>query len=89
MAKISIQVVYASPQQSLILECEILEGSTVLEAIQVSGLLQKVPDWHPGEGLVGIYGRKVSLKQVLSAGDRIECYRPITADPKVVRRKRV
>ena len=37
---------------------------------------------------VGIFSRKVPLDHVLRDGDRIEIYRPLTADPKEMRRQR-
>lgn len=37
---------------------------------------------------VGIWGRRMPLSTVLADGDRIELYRPITADPKQARHRR-
>jgi putative ubiquitin-RnfH superfamily antitoxin RatB of RatAB toxin-antitoxin module len=37
---------------------------------------------------VGIFGRIVDLHRAVVAGDRIEIYRPLTADPKEARRRR-
>lgn len=88
MVKLAIQVVYALPDHVLILDCEVPVGTTVEQAIHLSGLMQKVPDLRLQEGLVGIYSQKIPLNHVLSAGDRIECYRPVSADPKLVRQRR-
>ena len=88
-ALLDIQVVYALPSNILVIDCSVPAGSTVAEAIHLSGLKQKVPDLCLDEGLVGIYSQKVSLNQKVADGDRIECYRPISADPKVVRQRPV
>ncbi|MGH8273374.1 MAG: RnfH family protein [Gammaproteobacteria bacterium] len=40
------------------------------------------------EGEFGIWGRRVALDTRLCDGDRIECYRPLAADPKAARRAR-
>jgi putative ubiquitin-RnfH superfamily antitoxin RatB of RatAB toxin-antitoxin module len=36
----------------------------------------------------GIWGRQVAWTHVVTAGDRIELYRPLKVDPKVARRQR-
>ncbi|MCD6045423.1 MAG: RnfH family protein [Gammaproteobacteria bacterium] len=88
-ALLDVQVVYALPGNILVIDCSIPAGSTVAEAIHLSGLKLKVPDLCLDEGLVGIYSQKVSLDHTVTDGDRIECYRSVTADPKAVRRRRV
>jgi putative ubiquitin-RnfH superfamily antitoxin RatB of RatAB toxin-antitoxin module len=37
---------------------------------------------------VGVFGKLAKLDAVLHAGDRVEIYRPLIADPKEVRKKR-
>ena len=44
--------------------------------------------WSPVRTSVGIFSRKVTLDYLLSAGDRVEIYRPLLADPKEVRRQK-
>lgn len=91
MAKplLAVQVVYAEPGNIIVIDCQVPAGSTVAEVIEVSGLKSKVPHLSLDEGLVGIYSQKVSLNQRVADGDRIECYRSVTADPKIVRQRRV
>ena len=89
MVKFAIQVVYALPDRVLVLDCEVPVGTTVEQGIHLSGLMQKIPNLSLEEGFIGIYSKKVSLNHILSAGDRIECYRPVSADPKLVRQRRV
>ena len=40
------------------------------------------------ENRVGVFGKLAKLSDGLQAGDRIEIYRPLIADPKEVRRRR-
>jgi len=54
----------------------------VREVLEKSGLLPQV------RGKVGIFGRVVSPDRAVSAGERIEIYRPLPADPREARRKR-
>jgi putative ubiquitin-RnfH superfamily antitoxin RatB of RatAB toxin-antitoxin module len=37
---------------------------------------------------LGVWGKRVPAQQILSEGDRLEMYRPLTVDPKVARRER-
>ena len=63
-------------------------SSTVWQAIQASGLLQLFPSIEQHTTVVGVWGRKVGLKQTLRDNDRVEIYRSLTVDPKVARRER-
>jgi len=81
-----IEVVYALPQAQERALLELAPGSTVLEAIRASGLLQRLPQLELAH--VGIWGRPVGPDTRLRDHDRVEIYRPLTADPKEVRRRR-
>ena len=81
-----IEVVYALPQQQERVLLDLAPGSTVLEAIEASGLLRRRPQVELGR--VGIWGRPASPDTRLREQDRVEIYRPLTADPKEVRRAR-
>lgn len=61
-------------------------GSTVQQAVEACGLLQR----HPAAaGLpAGIWGRKAEPSSAVRAGDRVEILRPLQCDPKEARRIR-
>lgn len=82
-----ISLVFAEAQKQQWLEREVDEGSTVQQAIEQSGLLSLFPEIDLEENKVGIFGRVVKLDAPLGEGDRIEIYRPITADPETVERR--
>ena len=83
-----ISVAYASEKgEQAWVELEVAEGTCVEEAIEASGLLQRFSEIDLSQQAVGIYGRLVKLDQTLNEWDRIEIYRPITADPKTVPRR--
>lgn len=86
--KIDIEVVYALPHEQALLRQQVLPGTTVKEAIQASGLLQKYPEIDLATSKLGIFGKLTKPDTVLREKDRIEIYRPLIADPKEVRRKR-
>jgi len=62
--------------------------STVLCALQQSGLLLRFPEIDNHDALIGVWGHKAKLDQCLRDHDRVEIYRPLRVDPKVARRER-
>lgn len=85
---INIEVVYALPHEQMLLRKAVPAGTTVADAIQLSGILQKHPEIDPAAAKLGIFGKLTKADAVLRDKDRIEIYRPLIADPKEVRRKR-
>lgn len=84
---IRVEIVYATLS---IQYCECVTipgGSTALKAIEKSTVLEKFPDIDLSRNKVGIYSRLVKLETVMEDGDRLEIYRPLSADPKTVRRR--
>jgi putative ubiquitin-RnfH superfamily antitoxin RatB of RatAB toxin-antitoxin module len=87
--KMSIEVLYALPQRQDLVKLKLPLGTTVTQAVEASGLLQKHPDIELGKrNKLGVFGKLVKGDQVLRDQDRVEIYRPLLADPKEVRRKR-
>jgi putative ubiquitin-RnfH superfamily antitoxin RatB of RatAB toxin-antitoxin module len=89
---IQIEVVYALPEGTQSLQLRLPPGSTAGAALQRA--VQAAQDGEfPSVNLesvtVGVFGRVVSREQPLKSGDRLELYRPLAADPKAARRKRV
>lgn len=85
---LTVEVAYGERDRQGLVEVELPVGATVSEAIEASGLTAEFPALEVHPERVGIFGRKVSLEQVLREGDRVEIYRPLLADPKEVRRAR-
>lgn len=63
--------------------------STVQQAIEKTNLTALRPELDLSQCRVGIYSQAVSLTTPLTQGDRVEIYRPITADPKELRQRRL
>lgn len=87
-ATIPVEVAYATPVRQAVLQVVVPIGCTVAEAIEESGIRSQFPDIRIDPDAVGVFGRKVPLAHVLRAGDRVEIYRPLVADPKETRRRR-
>jgi uncharacterized protein len=86
---ITVDVVYASAEQQILRRIELVEGSTVMQAIDASGIAEMLPHAAVDPDRLGIFSRKVSAQQVVQAGDRIEIYRPLALNPMEARRRRV
>ena len=82
-----IGIAYALPKRQVWFDVELPEGATIQDAINKSGILKQFPDIDLEKQKVGIYTKISKLDTVLSDGDRVEIYRPITCDPKTVPRK--
>ncbi|MDN2710667.1 RnfH family protein [Janthinobacterium sp. SUN118] len=87
-AAIQVQVCHALPERSFLRSLRVPAGTTIEQAVALSGLLQDVPGLDLAINMVGIYGKKKPLDTVLREHDRVEVYRPLQADPKEARRRR-
>jgi putative ubiquitin-RnfH superfamily antitoxin RatB of RatAB toxin-antitoxin module len=85
---IVVEVACATAKKQVVLRVELPAGGTVAEAIERSGIRAQFPGLLVDPAAVGIFSRKADLEQALRAGDRVEIYRPLIADPKEVRRQR-
>lgn len=91
---ILIEIVFAKRQQFVALSLRVSAGCTLEDAVVFSGILAEI-EARTGSALnlaqtpVGIWGVVKPLETVLSAGDRIEIYQPLVADPKVWRSRQV
>ena len=85
---ITIELIYALPEEQTLLTISVKKGTTIEEAIYQSGILEKYPEISLGDSKVGIFSKVTPLSEKLRDGDRIEIYRPLIADPKEMRRKK-
>jgi uncharacterized protein len=84
---IEVEVAYAEPKRQFLRRITLAAGATIADAIAASGLEAEL-------GVVasslaaGIWSKPKSRETPLADGDRVELYRPLTADPKEARRRR-
>lgn len=83
----NVGVAYANATSQLWLELDLPEGSTVQDAIEQSGILNRFPEIALAQQKIGIYGKFVKPQTCLKEGDRVEIYRPIICDPTQVERR--
>ena len=85
---IDIEVVYGIPHKQVLLSLKVPEGTTIENCIKLSGIVKHFPEILPSEAVVGIFSKPDKLDNTVKQGDRIEIYRPLTADPKEMRKLR-
>lgn len=81
-----VWVAFAAPEQQFLISIPFVEGMSALQAVQASGLLNQVELPEPLQ--LGVFGVKVETDTALNVGDRVEVYRPLTINPKDIRRNR-
>lgn len=88
-SRFTVEVVYATPGRHTLIEVEVAAGTTVGQAIALSGIRATHPEIELSSAKVGIFGRLAPLNAILQARDRVEIYRPLRAGPKEARQRRV
>jgi len=83
----NVGAAYDNGKKQVWLKLEVPDGSTVKEVIELSGLLSMFPEIDLDAQKVGIFGKPAKLDAEVKDGNRVEVYRPITADPETVERR--
>ena len=88
MKEISVSVVYALPghQEKMVLSCPV--GTTIRQAIAMSGIRSIITDLDFDKVEVGVYGFRRDYEYRLEDNDRVEIYRPLALTPTESRRLR-
>ena len=82
-----VEVAYATAESQMVVPVEVPAGSTVTEAVRMSTITDHFPEIDLEVNKLGIFGERVRGDREVHAGERVEIYRPLQADPKVVRRE--
>ena len=83
-----VEVAYALEKKQTLLELEVSEGTTLKQAVELSGIIDTYPQIDLIKDKTGIFGKIAKLDTILREKDRVEIYRPLIADPKQVRKER-
>lgn len=84
----AVDVIYALPKQQKIITVMVTPGTTFIEAVVQSNMVNFFPEINLDDVKLGTFSRAAKQDEVLVPGQRVEIYRPLIADPKDVRRKR-
>lgn len=86
--KFIVDVIYALADRQKVVSIKVATGTTFIEAVQQSHMVDFFPEIDMDTVKLGSYSRAVKHGDVIEPGMRVEIYRPLIADPKDVRRKR-
>lgn len=86
-AELTISVVYALPERQQVVKLRVPGGTSVADAVRLSGLSSVFPEIATAPLHCAIYGRQVPATHVVADGDRVEILRPLLIDPKESRRR--
>jgi putative ubiquitin-RnfH superfamily antitoxin RatB of RatAB toxin-antitoxin module len=87
---IDVELVYALPERQTLLKLSVPAGTTARQLVLGGALAEQHPELDLAQAPLGIFGKVLNHpeQRVLEAGERVEVYRPLLADPKDVRRQR-
>jgi putative ubiquitin-RnfH superfamily antitoxin RatB of RatAB toxin-antitoxin module len=86
--RLAVSVAVALPDRQDVTAIEVEEGATVADAIAAARVVERFPELAGTPWRAGIWSKPCELGAVLRAGDRVEIYRALAADPKDQRRAR-
>ncbi len=84
----TIEVTYIDNDHQFLKTLQVDKGTTIEQAILLSGVLTQCSAIDLELNKVGIFSKLKQLDDHVEQGDRVEIYRPLLADPKEARRKR-
>ncbi len=85
---IEIEVCYALPDRQELLKLRVAAGISALDCIRASGIEESFAGFDLANSPVGVFGKLVNAADYQpQAGDRLEIYRPLIADPRDRRRQ--
>ncbi len=87
---IAVEVAFALPSEQKIIALQVPQGTTVYDAAVLSGIEAMFEGLTLAGTPMGIFGKAVKNPQaeIISPGQRVEIYRPLTIDPMVARANR-
>ncbi len=83
-----VEVIHALPGRALVGSYEVVAPASVADALALAAADPRFTGIDVAGSVAGIFGRPVPKGRLLQAGDRIELYRALSADPKEARRTR-
>ncbi|MEH6575943.1 MAG: RnfH family protein [Amphritea sp.] len=87
---ITVEVAYAMPHEQKIISLQVADDCSVYEAVIQSKIVELFPQIDIENDPMGIFGKAIRKPKeaIIQAGQRVEIYRPLIADPKEARAKR-
>ncbi|NIN33659.1 MAG: RnfH family protein [Gammaproteobacteria bacterium] len=86
--QIQVEVIYALPDGVFRKSLSVSAGTTLKQAVELSGVKIKHPEIDLSINKIGVYSKLRDPDSILVDGDRVEIYRDLKIDPKEARRTR-
>lgn len=83
---ITIEIAFAFPQRQFLKRLQVPAGTSIYQAIKLSGVENFYTENDSPTLKTGIYGRITSPDTILHQNDRVEIYRSLVIDPKEKRK---
>ncbi|CDM24459.1 RnfH family protein [Castellaniella defragrans] len=83
-----VHIAFAAPTRLWRRTLDVPEGTTVGQALALSGFAEEFPEFTDHPPAMGVYGERCDARRVLREDDRVELYRPLVFDPLESRRRR-
>ena len=88
-AFINVEVAFALPDRQKIIALQVQQGCTAYQAAELSAIDKQFSEIDLSAMKIGVFGKAVKAHDyIMHAGDRVEIYRPLIADPKASRKAR-
>lgn len=84
---IRVEVVYAEPGHQTVVAVHVAPGTSAADVIEQSGVLKLHREIDLAKNRIGVFSRLIKPGYEVSAGDRVEIYRPLKIDPREARRQ--
>jgi uncharacterized protein len=84
---IVVHVTWITPEAQAIVPVTLVEGASVADAIEASGLVAAYA-LDMGRLTAAVFGRRRTLSDRVHDGERVDLLRPLVVDPKEARRQR-
>ena len=85
--RLKIEFAYASEEKQILLDAEVMSGTSARAAIMASSLASEFPAVDFSTCPIGIWGKPVADDFLVREGDRLEAYRVLKHDPREFRRE--
>ena len=86
--EIDVEVCFIHPVKQFMKQLQVPPGTTIQQAISLSGLSKEFPGIDFNELKVGVYSKLKTADTLLRDHDRVEIYRSLEVDPMTARRRR-
>ena len=86
--RLHVEVVYAERGAARIVALEVPPGSSVRNAVERSRIADELPGFDLAAVEFGGFGIRRDAGWLVKDGDRVEIYRPLTADARKLRQER-